>query len=122
MAPNYVSAMWSVVKNLLIKPAAYASVYSASAAAVSLAALSAPQFAAVPALAKAVSVFAISSTSFGVGSAHGSFAGLHRLLIDDRALLQLLPTSKLFDFFKGRDVKRLDMEVSTSAPSCRLHA
>ncbi len=103
--------MWSVAKNLVVRPVVSAAVYSASAAAVSLALLSAPQLTAAPAFAKAVSVFAISGTAFGVGTAHGSFNGLHRLLIDDRALVQLLPVRQLFEFFKGKDVQPLDMEV-----------
>ena len=115
------SLSWMTVgKYFIIKPFVYASIYSASTAAATLALLSAPQFAAAPAFAKLCVCLVNCSTSFGVGSAHGSFNGAHRLLIHDRLLVRALPLGKIFDFLKSKDPKPLDMEVSASAHTAAL--
>jgi hypothetical protein len=103
--------MWSFGKHLIFKPFIYASFYSAFTAAVSLAVFSAPQLAAAPIFVKVLTVVANSSVAFGVGSAHGALNGAHRLLVDDQALVRLLPVGKVFDFLKSKDTKPLDMEV-----------
>jgi hypothetical protein len=108
-------SMWSIGKYFIVKPFVYASVYSASTAAVSLALLSAPQLAAAPLVAKAAVVLANSSAAFGVGSAHGSLNGAHQLLVNDRVLAALLPMGQVFDFLKSKSTKRLDMEASKAA-------
>jgi hypothetical protein len=113
--------MWSVAKHLVLKPFVYATVYSATTAALSLALFSAPQLAAAPVAAKGIALLANSCTAFGVGSAHGSFNGAHRLLIQERALVRLLPLGQIFDFLKSKDTKPLNMEVcySFAATSAR---
>jgi hypothetical protein len=116
-APPPAMSWWSVGKHLIIKPFLYASFYSASAAALSLALISAPQLAAAPTAAKAGILLANSGTAFAVGSVHGSFNGVHKLLIQERALARLLPLEglgKVFEFFNIKDMKALDMEVALS--------
>lgn len=117
--------MRSVAKHLVLKPFVYATVYSATTAALSLALFSAPQLAAAPVAAKGIAILANSCTAFGVGSAHGSFNGAHRLLIQERALVRLLPLGQIFDFLKSKDTKPFNMEVcfhSFAATNARRHS
>jgi hypothetical protein len=112
-------SMWSVGKQLIIKPFIYASLYSASTAALTLVLLSAPQLAAAPPLAQAALILANSAAAFAVGSAHGSFNGVHRLLVRERALVRLLPLGQVFDFLKSKDTQPLNMEVPPASACSR---
>jgi hypothetical protein len=104
--------IWSFSKHFIVTPFVYASIYSASTAALSLALFSATQLAAAPAFAKGIALLASGGTAFGVGWGHGFINGTHRLFIQERALVQLFPLGQIFDFLKSKDTKPLDMEVS----------
>ncbi len=105
------TSAWSVGKQLIIKPFVYASLYSTSSAAITLALLSAPQLAAAPSPAQAALLLVNTASAFAVGSAHGSFNGVHRLLVQERVLVRLLPMGQVFDFLKSKNTQPLDMEV-----------
>ena len=104
--------IWSFGKHFIITPFVYASIYSASTAALSLALFSATQLAAAPTFAKGIALLASGGTAFGVGFVHGFINGGHRLFIQERALVRLIPLGLIFDFLKSKDTKPLDMEVT----------